>query len=105
LISVEASDEAFKSFKEKVEVIFSHKNKKAIAKAKEDKQKELDEAVANKLKELSEKGDIDIDIDKVLASTVEDEREKPNNSDEGQEASLRERMKDAFSPKNITISQ
>ena len=104
LATVEASGEAFEAYKSKVEVLFSHKNKEAIAKAAEEKQKQIDDAVAAKLKELNEKGDIEVDVDKVLASATEDGGEAPNNSDNTQEPSLRERMKDAFSKDNITIS-
>jgi len=104
LATVEASDEAFDTYKAKVEVLFSHKNKESVAKLAKEKQKEIDEAVAAKLKELNEKGEIEVDVDKVLASAVEDNAEKPNNSDGTQEPSLREKMKDAFSKDHITVS-
>lgn len=98
---LDKTEESFDGLKEKLSVIFSHKNKEAIAQAEKAVEEKVEEIVASKLKstekeevkeEISEASEEELEVKDVETSKI------PNNSAEASnEVSLLEKLKQTFS--------
>jgi len=107
LKDLDASDEAFATFQEKLQVVLKHQNKDFIAKQEEEFNAKLAEAVEKRLAELksgdsSEEEAVEEAMDHVEA---EEEVVANNNAESSeQELSLKDKFKQAFSEDNLTIN-
>ena len=99
---LDSTEESFDSLKEKVSVIFSHKNKENIAKKEQEVKDRVDEIVASKLekkpqeeKEVSEASseqvEEDIEIKDVEAAAIPN-----NNAEASSETTLLEKLRETF---------
>lgn len=100
LKSVEASDEAFETFKGKLSVLFAHKSKQAIAAKEEEINSRIEQAIASKLQQsTASKEDPEEEIEEELE--VEEVNEASvipnNNADASEKVSLIEKLKKNFS--------
>ena len=96
LKAIEASDEAFETFKEKLSILFSHKSKEALASKEEEIQAKVDEAIASKLQE-SEAEEETVEVEEELEVEASEEVSIPNNNAEASaETSLVEKLKANF---------
>ena len=99
-------EEAFESFKSEIEVIFAHKDKEVIAKAKEEEQARIEEAIAKKLEaqngettevEEAEASQETEESETEIETEEEVEANLPNGNGEGAEKqSLLEKIKESF---------
>lgn len=97
LKEVEASDEAFESFKGKLSILFAHKSKESIAAKEEEVKSRIEEAVASKLQE-TEASKEEVVEEEVLEVEETTEASIPNNNAEVSEPiSLIEKLKENFS--------
>jgi hypothetical protein len=96
LKAIEASDEAFDTFKEKLSILFSHKSKEALASKEEEIQAKVDEAVASKLQESEVEEEV-VEVEEELEVEASEEVAIPNNNAEAsEETSLVEKLKANF---------
>jgi hypothetical protein len=99
LKSVEASDEAFETFKGKLSVLFAHKSKEAIAAQEEAIKSRIEEAVASKLQEsvastekTSEQvAEEELEVEKTSEASIPN-----NNGDASEKISLISKLKENF---------
>ena len=115
LAELEAQDEAFASYQEKLNVIWEHKTKAHLEEQEKTFQARLEEAVAERLADLSESNastetesqdTSDEVIEEVLENVEEESAAAITNNNEAasaEELSLRERFNHAFSSENIEI--
>lgn len=99
LKAIEASDEAFDGFKEKLSILFAHKSKEALAAKEEEIQAKVDEAVASRIQESEpEQEEVVASEDELEVEASEDsEAAIPNNNAEASEKiSLVEKLKANF---------
>jgi hypothetical protein len=107
--SIEASEEAFASYKEKFSAVWNHKNKDTIKAQKEEIEKKIAEQVEARLKEVSKasvtepaveakKADVEAALDNATATN------KAPDSKVAVEQSFREKFAKAFSRENISVS-
>lgn len=103
--SLDQTEEAFEQLKEKLSVVFSHKNKEAIAKAEQEVQDKVEELVASRL-EKEEKSEEKLEEVKASEDSQEDELEVKdvesakipnNNAEASSETTLLEKLKENFS--------
>jgi hypothetical protein len=98
---LESTEEAFDALKEKLSVIFSHKNKEAIAASAKEVEDKVEEIVASRLKasketqeevsEVSEASELDLEVKDEETATL------PNNSAEASsKTTLLEKLKENF---------
>ena len=109
--ALDASEEAFASYKEKFNVVWKHKNKEAIKAQQAEIEKKISEQVEARLKEVSkastvtaevkveeQKPDVDAALESAKATNT-----APDSKISG-EPSLREKFAKAFSRENISVS-
>ena len=109
--ALDASEEAFASYKEKFSVVWKHKNKEAIKAQQAEIEKKISEQVEARLKEVSkastvtaevkveeQKPDVDAALESAKATNT-----APDSKISG-EPSLREKFAKAFSRENISVS-
>ena len=109
--ALDASEEAFASYKEKFNAIWKHKNKEAIKAQQAEIEKKISEQVEARLKEVSkastvtaevkaeeQKPDVDAALESAKATNT-----APDSKISG-EPSLREKFAKAFSRENISVS-
>ena len=109
--ALDASEEAFASYKEKFAVVWKHKNKEAIKAQQAEIEKKISEQVEARLKEVSkastvtaevkveeQKPDVDAALESAKATNT-----APDSKISG-EPSLREKFAKAFSRENISVS-
>jgi len=106
--SLEASEEAFASYKEKFATVWKHKNKEAIKVQQDEIEKRITEQVEARLKEVSKasveapveekKADVEAALDNATATN------KAPDSKVAVEQSFREKFAKAFSRENISVS-
>lgn len=107
--SLEATEEAFASYKEKFATVWKHKNKEAIKTQKEEVEKRIAEQVEARLKEVSKasvsepaveqkKADVETALENATATN------KAPDSKVAVEQSFREKFAKAFSRENISVS-
>ena len=97
LKEVEASDEAFETFKGKLSILFAHKSKESIAAKEEEVKSRIEEAIASKLQE-TEASQEEVVEEEVLEVEEAVEASIPNNNAEVSEPiSLIEKLKENFS--------
>lgn len=107
--SIDASEEAFASYKEKFATVWNHKNKETIKAQKEEIEKKIAEQVEARLKEVSKasvtepaveakKADVEAALDNATATN------KAPDSKVAVEQSFREKFAKAFSRENISVS-
>jgi len=109
--AVEATEEAFASYKEKFAVVWKHKNKEFIKAQKEDLEKKIAEQVEARLKEVSKASVTEVkaepaaknDIETALESAVATNK-APDSKVSLEKTSLREKFASAFSRENISVS-
>jgi hypothetical protein len=98
---LDSTEESFDSLKEKLSVIFSHKNKETIAKNEQAIQDKVEEIVASKLQEkpaevteASEVSEVeeDLQVENIETATIPN-----NNAEASSEVSLVDKLKDSFS--------
>ena len=114
LSELDSATEAFASYQEKVEVMWQHKTKAHLESQKEKFNAQLEEAVQQRLSELSESAASEAapeetaEVIEEVLDTVEEESSAAltNNNEEAsaEEQSLREKFNHAFSKENITIN-
>jgi hypothetical protein len=99
LKSVEASDEAFDTFKEKLSILFASKTKEAIAAQEEEVKAKIEEAIASKLQqdEPEEKEEVKASEDELEIEEVEAAPIPNNNAQASEQISLVEKLKENFS--------
>jgi hypothetical protein len=105
---LDASDEAYASFKDELAVFWSSKNKEAKAKIEEEIQAKIDAEVEKRLTsetaEASEdsKEDVQVDVEEALANAEQTTTEIPNNNEAQASAkTFKEKFAAAFSRENI----
>jgi hypothetical protein len=109
LKSLNASEEAFASYQNKLSVMWKHKNKEVKASYEKSVQQRIDAEVAKKLASVSNasenKSDKEV-AEEALEKAKASETGLPNSNEESskQTQSLREKFASAFSRNNITIS-
>ena len=109
--ALDASEEAFASYKEKFNAIWKHKNKEAIKAQQAEIERKISEQVEARLKEVSkastvtaevkaeeQKPDVDAALESAKATNT-----APDSKISG-EPSLREKFAKAFSRENISVS-
>lgn len=106
--SLEASEEAFASYKDKFATVWKHKNKEAIKAQQDEIEKRIAEQVEARLKEVSKasveapaetkKADVEAALDNATATN------KAPDSKVAVEQSFREKFAKAFSRENISVS-
>jgi hypothetical protein len=109
--ALDASEEAFASYKEKFNVVWKHKNKEFIKAQQAEIEKKISEQVEARLKEVSKastvtaevkveekKPDVEAALESAKATNV-----APDSKVSG-ETSLREKFAKAFSRENISVS-
>ena len=109
--TLDSSEEAFASYKEKFNVVWKHKNKEFIKAQQAEIEKKISEQVEARLKEVSKastvtaevkveekKPDVDAALESAKATNV-----APDSKISG-EPSLREKFAKAFSRENISVS-
>ena len=109
--ALDASEEAFASYKEKFNAIWKHKNKEAMKAQQAEIEKKISEQVEARLKEVSkastvtaevkveeQKPDVDAALESAKATNT-----APDSKISG-EPSLREKFAKAFSRENISVS-
>jgi hypothetical protein len=109
--ALDASEEAFASYKEKFNAIWKHKNKEFVKAQQAEIEKKISEQVEARLKEVSKastvtaevkveekKADVDAALESAKATNV-----APDSKISG-EPSLREKFAKAFSRENISVS-
>lgn len=98
LKSVEASEDAFDSFKEKLSILFANKTKEAIAAQKQEFDAKVEEAIAAKLKEAEPKeakeddSKDELEVEEVKASEIPN-----NNAEASKQISLIDKLRENFS--------
>ena len=99
LKSVEASDEAFDTFKEKLSILFASKTKEAIAAQEEEVKAKIEEAIASKLQqdEPEEQEEVKASEDELEVEEVEAAPIPNNNAQASEQISLVEKLKENFS--------
>lgn len=100
LKSVEASDEAFETFKGKLSVLFAHKSKEAIVAREEEIKSRIEQAVASKLQEstASTQEDPEEEVQEELEVEETSEASIPNNNAEASsKISLIAKLRENFS--------
>jgi hypothetical protein len=105
---LDASDEAYASFKDELAVFWSSKNKEAKAKIEEEIQAKIDAEVEKRLTsetaEASEDSeeDVQVDVEEALANAEQTTTEIPNNNEAQASAkTFKEKFAAAFSRENI----
>jgi hypothetical protein len=105
---LDASDEAYASFKDELAVFWSSKNKEAKAKIEEEIQAKINAEVEKRLTsetaEASEdsKEDVQVDVEEALANAEQTTTEIPNNNEAQASAkTFKEKFAAAFSRENI----
>lgn len=99
---VEASDESFESFKEKISIIFAHKSKEAIAAKEQEIADRIEQAIASKLQESTasekegdegsdEKEDEELELEETATASIPN-----NNGEQSCKQSLVEKLKENF---------
>jgi hypothetical protein len=118
---LDETDEVFESYKEKLSVMWSHKNKEKIAEAEATFQARLDEALEKKLQDIStaqasetteteETAEVEqteeAKTEEVLESVQAEQVDITNNNGEtaSTEESLRDQFLKTFSKENVTIN-
>ena len=99
LKSVEASDEAFDTFKEKLSILFASKTKEAIAAQEEEVKAKIEEAIASKLQqdEPEEQEEVKASEEELEVEEVETAAIPNNNAEASEQISLVEKLKENFS--------
>jgi len=101
LKEIEASEEAFETFKGKLSVLFSHKSKEAIAAQEEEVKARIEEAIASKMQEteVAEEEVAEASVEEEVLEVEETaEASIPNNNAEVcEKISLVEKLKENFS--------
>jgi K+/H+ antiporter YhaU regulatory subunit KhtT len=97
---IDNTSESFEALKDKLAVVFSHRNKEAIAKAEQEVQERVEELVASTLESAkkveSEVSEASVE-DEDLQTTDEETSTIPNNTAEAStETSLVEKLKNNF---------
>lgn len=98
LKEIEASEEAFDSFKEKLSILFANKTKEAIAAQKQEFDAKVEEAIAAKLKEVEPKeakeddSEDELEVEEVKASEIPN-----NNAEASKQISLIDKLRENFS--------
>jgi hypothetical protein len=98
LKEIEASEEAFDSFKEKLSILFANKTKEAIAAQKQEFDAKVEEAIAAKLKEAEPKeakeddSEDELEVEEVKASEIPN-----NNAEASKQISLIDKLRENFS--------
>jgi hypothetical protein len=96
---VEASDEAFDTFKEKLSILFASKTKEAIAAQEEAVKAKIEEAIASKMAEEApeEQEEVKASEDELEVEEVEAPSIPNNNAEASEQISLVEKLKENFS--------
>lgn len=113
LKSVDANEEAFAAYQERMSVIYSHKSKKFLEDQEKSFQEKLEKEIEARTKQQTEKvveasetesSESTEDVEEVLESVEASEEISSNNGETvEQELSLQEKFKNAFSKESITI--
>ena len=107
LKSLEADEECFANFQEKLKVVLKHQDKEFIAKQEEEFNQKLAEAVEARIAELSDENSSEEEVVEEAMDNAEEEGESiANNNAEvsEEELSLKEKFQKAFSEDNLTIN-
>jgi len=108
--SLDIEDSSFDEYKEKISIMWAHKNKEYIEAKEKEFQKRLEEEVKKRIsgesEASSEESEDEVDVEEALASAKEEEEVIPNNNTESSEEpqSLREKFSTAFAKENLTIT-
>ena len=96
---VEASDEAFDTFKEKLSILFASKTKESIAAQEEAVKAKIEEAIASKMAEEAPEcqeevkaSEDELEVEEVQAAPIPN-----NNAEASEQLSLVEKLKENFS--------
>lgn len=103
---VEASEEAFAQYQERISVVLKHQNKQFIEEQQKAFDEKLAEAVEKRIQELNNTEASDEEVVEEVIEKVESEEEVvANNNGESseEELSMRDKFKKAFSEDNLTI--
>jgi len=113
LKSVDANEEAFATYQERMSVIYSHKSKKFLEDQEKSFQEKLEKEIEARTKQQTEEvveasetesSESTEDVEEVLESVEASEEISSNNGETvEQELSLQEKFKNAFSKESITI--
>jgi hypothetical protein len=103
---LDASDEAYASFKDELAVFWSSKNKEAKAKIEEEIQAKIDAEVEKRLtseaSDASDESEEDVDVEEALANAEQTNEEIPNNNEaQASSKTFKEKFAAAFSRENI----
>ena len=108
--SLDAEEDSFEDYKDKFAVVWSHKNREAVAQAKEEFQAKIEQEVQKRLQEstasVQEAPATEEEVvDEALSNADRTTPDIPNNNEElsQEDESLRERFKSAFKQENLTI--
>jgi len=111
LQTVEASDEAFAAYQEKLSVVLKHKNKEHLGRLAEETEAKITAEVEKRLSELnkstaSTKTEAELAEEALEKAKASAEKTIPNNNGETslENKSLKEKFASAFSRENILIS-
>ncbi len=111
LQAIEASDEAFASYQDKLSVVLKHKNKEHLGRLAEETEAKITAEVEKRLSELnkstaSTKTEAELAEEALEKAKASAEKTIPNNNGETSQEnkSLKEKFASAFSRENILIS-
>ena len=107
LSELDAEEEAFASYLEKLNVVWKHKTKAYIEKQEKQFKEKVEEEIQKRLEDMttSQASEAPADVEEILDDVEREELEAPNNSAEAaeEEPSFRDRFAAAFSKENLTI--
>jgi hypothetical protein len=111
LQAIEASDEAFASYQDKLSVVLKHKNKEHLGRLAEETEAKIAAEVEKRLSELNQstastKTEAELAEEALEKAKASAEKTIPNNNGETSQEnkSLKEKFASAFSRENILIS-
>jgi prefoldin subunit 5 len=107
--SLDIEDSSFDEYKEKISVMWAHKNKEYIEAKEKEFQTRLEEEVKKRIsgesEASSEESENEVNVEEALASAKEEEVIPNNNTESSEEPqSLREKFSTAFAKENLTIT-
>ena len=107
LSELDAEEEAFATYLEKLNVVWKHKTIAYIEQQEKQFKEKVEEEIQKRLEEMTEaKASVEVpDVEEVLEDAEVEELEATNNSAEAaaEEPSLRDKFAEAFSKDNLTI--